>query len=79
MKTAILIPSTLITLFAGSTVLVGALLTHSVDTARGETLGRYCQAGLASACQELVRTTNGYCAGPQGSGCLYDSSVTKPQ
>lgn len=40
-----------------------------------ERLGAYCDAGLESACRELVEITGGQCAGPQGSGCGYDSAV----
>jgi hypothetical protein len=43
------------------------------DTPRNELLGSLCEEGLQGACRELVRETNGECAGPAGSGCLYDS------
>jgi hypothetical protein len=43
------------------------------DTARNELLGSLCEEGLSTACRTLVQETNGECAGPAGSGCLYDS------
>jgi hypothetical protein len=43
------------------------------DTARNELLGSLCEEGLQGACRTLVQETNGECAGPVGSGCLYDS------
>jgi hypothetical protein len=48
------------------------------DTARNELLGSLCEEGLSTACRELVRETNGECAGPAGSGCLYDSRALAP-
>ncbi len=43
------------------------------DTARNELLGSLCEEGLQGSCRTLVQETNGECAGPTGSGCLYDS------
>ena len=48
------------------------------DTARNELLGSLCEEGLSTACRTLVQETNGECAGPAGSGCLYDSRALAP-
>lgn len=45
----------------------------SFDTAWTEELGYHCERGLSEACLELVKITNGNCAGPVNSGCKYRS------
>lgn len=45
------------------------------DYAYLEALGAQCESGIARSCRELVNRTQGQCAGPQGSGCRYDSAV----
>lgn len=55
--------------FSGSTAVA------TPDYAYLEALGAQCESGIARSCRELVNRTQGQCAGPQGSGCRYDSTV----
>jgi hypothetical protein len=63
--------------FIAAAFLLGAPAVQATpepyDTPRNELLGSLCEGGLQGACRELVRETAGECAGPAGSGCLYDS------
>jgi len=54
----------------------GTNMADRVQQSRLETLGRYCDAGVPEACEILVRETGSQCAGPEGSGCQFDSNVT---
>jgi hypothetical protein len=49
------------------------------DNSFNEKLGALCEANNRPACALLVTLTQGQCAGPQGSGCAYDSAVTVKQ
>ena len=44
------------------------------DNAFNERLGELCDNNNRAACQLLVQLTDGECAGPEGSGCAYDST-----
>jgi len=56
---------------------LSSMATPIISEARAEKLGAYCEAGVPEACEILAAESNGQCAGPSGSGCLYNSSVMR--
>jgi len=48
-----------------------SIASPAIQSSRLDTLGAYCEAGQAEACELLVAETGGQCAGPEGSGCRY--------
>jgi hypothetical protein len=47
-----------------------------IESARVRTYSAWCEAGEEEACRLLAIETKGQCAGPQGSGCQFNSNVT---
>ena len=59
------------------TVLPAGATPVNYDTPEAELLGVSCEAGKLSACDRLVRLTNGQCAGPAWSQCRYNSATLR--
>lgn len=61
-------------LIATASVIV-CLTGPQVQAAPFEKLGLECEQGVPGACERLVELTDGQCAGPVGSGCMFSLEV----